>query len=40
MMPWSKYSQMTNEDLAAIYAYLRTVKPIENKVEKNFYKKP
>ena len=38
MMPWSKYSQMTNEDLAAIYAYLRTVKPISNKVEKTFVK--
>lgn len=36
IMPWSKYSQMTNEDLAAIYAYLRTVKPISNKVEKTF----
>lgn len=39
IMPWSKYSQMTNEDLAAIYAYLRTVKPISNKVEPKFLKK-
>lgn len=38
IMPWSKYSQMTNEDLAAIYAYLRTLKPISNKVEKTFIK--
>ncbi|HEX8289958.1 MAG TPA: c-type cytochrome [Pyrinomonadaceae bacterium] len=38
IMPWSKYSQMTNEDLAAIYAYLRTLKPISNKVEKALIK--
>lgn len=38
VMPWSKYSQMTNEDLAAIYAYLRTLKPISNKISKNFIK--
>lgn len=39
LMPWSKYSQMTDQDLAAIYAYLKTVKPISNKIEKNFYAK-
>jgi mono/diheme cytochrome c family protein len=39
IMPWSKYSQMTNEDLAAIYAYLRTLKPIDNKIEKPFINK-
>lgn len=38
IMPWSKYSQMTDQDLAAIYAYLKTVKPISNKVEKTFIK--
>ncbi len=38
IMPWSKYAQMTNEDLAALYAYLRTLKPISNKVEKTFIK--
>jgi mono/diheme cytochrome c family protein len=39
IMPWSKYAQMTNEDLAAIYAYLRTLKPISNKVQNTFLKK-
>lgn len=39
IMPWSKYSRMTDEDLAAIYAYLKTLKPISNKVEKKFIKK-
>ncbi|HCM76005.1 MAG TPA: cytochrome C [Cytophagales bacterium] len=34
IMPWTMYGRMDREDLAAIYAYLRTVKPIENKVEK------
>jgi mono/diheme cytochrome c family protein len=34
IMPWTMYGQMKREDLAAIYAYLRTVKPLENKVEK------
>ncbi|HNP96494.1 MAG TPA: c-type cytochrome [Cyclobacteriaceae bacterium] len=34
IMPWMMYGQMTREDLSAIYAYLRTVQPIENKVTK------
>ena len=34
VMPWLNLSQLTDEDLAAIYAFLRTVTPIENKVEK------
>ncbi len=38
IMPWSKYSQMKDEDLAAIYAYLRTLKPISNKVPSTFVK--
>ena len=33
-MPWKTYAGMTDEDLSAIYLYLRTVKPIKNKVEK------
>ena len=33
-MPISAYAGMTREDLAAIYAYLRTVKPVTNRVEK------
>lgn len=31
-MPWPAYSQMTDEDLTAIFAYLRTVPPIPNHV--------
>ncbi|GAB1444590.1 hypothetical protein MASR2M41_02010 [Flammeovirgaceae bacterium] len=34
IMPWTMYGKMKRSDLAAIYAYLRTVKPIENRVEK------
>lgn len=33
-MPWYMYAGMKATDLAAIYAYLRTVKPISNKVIK------
>jgi len=31
-MPWPAYSQATDEDLAAIFAYLRTVPAISNRV--------
>ncbi|GAA4452397.1 cytochrome c [Nibrella saemangeumensis] len=34
IMPWSMYAGMTEQDLSAVYDYLRTLKPIENKVEK------
>jgi mono/diheme cytochrome c family protein len=34
IMPVSLYAGMTDADLKAIYAYLRTVQPISNKVEK------
>ncbi|MCW5895606.1 MAG: c-type cytochrome [Bacteroidetes bacterium] len=33
-MPWIMYAGMTDEDLGAIYTYLRTVKPVKNQVEK------
>ncbi len=33
-MPWSFYGKMKEDDLKAIYAYLRTVKPVSNKVER------
>lgn len=33
-MPWTMYAGMSKQDLGAIYAYLRTVKPLKNKVEK------
>jgi hypothetical protein len=31
-MPWPNYRQMTDDDLQAIFAFLRTLKPIENAV--------
>ena len=33
-MPWTLYAGMTEEDLGAIYDYLRTVAPVRNAVEK------
>lgn len=33
-MPWYMYGKMKDEDLKAIYAFLRTVPPVSNKVEK------
>ena len=34
VMPWLMYSRMNKEDLAAIYAYIRQLKPIKNTVVK------
>ena len=34
-MPWTAYAGMTREDLGAMYAYLRTLKPIVNRVQKH-----
>lgn len=34
IMPWTMYGKMTDEDLKAIYAYLKTVTPIKNAVVK------
>lgn len=34
IMPWTMYGKMNDEDLKAIYAYLRTVTPIHNPVTK------
>ncbi|MEX1011413.1 MAG: hypothetical protein WDZ29_05065 [Balneolaceae bacterium] len=31
-MPWLMYTGMEDEDLQAIYAYLQTVAPVENRV--------
>jgi hypothetical protein len=31
-MPWPMYRNATDEDLKSIYAYLRTIKPIVNRV--------
>lgn len=33
LMPWLAYSRLTDEDLRAIYQYLRTVKPVAQKVQ-------
>lgn len=33
IMPWTMYGRMTENDLAAIYTFLRTVKPIAHTVE-------
>jgi mono/diheme cytochrome c family protein len=33
LMPWISYSGMTDEDLGAIYDYLKTVPPIDKKVD-------
>ena len=34
IMPWTMYGKMEREDLSAIYQYLKTVKPIAQKVTK------
>ena len=34
VMPWTMFSTMKTEDIKAIYAYLRTVKPVKNQVVK------
>lgn len=34
IMPWTMYAGMTEEDLASIYAYLRTIPPKKNLVER------
>lgn len=31
-MPWQNYSRMTDDDLKAVYAYLRTIPPVVNSV--------
>ena len=35
VMPWTSAAGMTREDLSAVYAYLRTVKPVVNRVAKH-----
>jgi len=32
VMPWAFYGEMTDEDLRAIYAYLRTLDPVKHVV--------
>jgi len=36
IMPWTMYSGMDTTDLSAVYAYLRTVKPINHAVAQKF----
>ena len=31
-MPWPNYAQMKNEDVAAVFAYLKSTKPVKNLV--------
>jgi hypothetical protein len=31
-MPWFNYRQMTDEDLKAVFAYLRSIPPIHNRI--------
>jgi mono/diheme cytochrome c family protein len=31
-MPWFNYGMMTDEDLKAVYAFLRTIRPVHNQV--------
>jgi hypothetical protein len=33
VMPWTVYRNMTDEDLKAMFAYLRTLKPIHHRVD-------
>jgi len=33
-MPWNEYARMSEEEIRAIWAYLQTVEPIDNKVER------
>jgi hypothetical protein len=34
IMPWLNLCLLTDEDLKAMYAYLRTIKPVYNSVER------
>ncbi len=33
VMPWWEYRNMTDEDLKSVFAYLRTVKPVQHRVD-------
>jgi len=33
LMPWSIFRNMTDDDLSAIFAYLKTVKPVGHRVD-------
>jgi hypothetical protein len=36
-MPWGFFSRMSEVDLKALYRYLRSLKPVSNKIEKTMY---
>jgi mono/diheme cytochrome c family protein len=40
LMPWNMYGSMKQDDLEAIYLYLKSLDPIENQVEKVTFKNP
>jgi hypothetical protein len=31
-MPWENFRNLSDEDLRAVYAYLRTIPPVKNRV--------
>ena len=31
-MPWTAYRNLTDDDLKAVYAYLRSIPPVKNRV--------
>jgi hypothetical protein len=33
LMPWVMYAGMTEQDLGAMFEYLKTIKPVQNQVE-------
>ncbi len=35
-MPWEAYQQMSDNDLKAIYNYLKTLEPVENKIDATY----
>jgi mono/diheme cytochrome c family protein len=35
VMPWSSFSRMTDDELAAIYHFLKTLKPVRNSIPIN-----
>lgn len=39
-MPWQNYAQMSDEDLEAIYAYLRSIPPVSNRVPETIVAPP
>jgi hypothetical protein len=37
-MAWGAFSRMNEVDLKALYRYLKSLKPVLNKIEKTVYK--